>query len=84
MQKETNATASHVHEQEHSVLSTVLSTIPHSVFWKDCDLVYLGCNRVFAENAGLSSTNDMLDSPTSTCLGHAKKQSSSASAIGVC
>ena len=35
------------------MLRSVLDTIPTRVFWKDLDLVYLGCNRRFAEDAGL-------------------------------
>ncbi len=31
----------------------ILKTIPVSVFWKDCNLKYLGCNEKFAKDAGL-------------------------------
>jgi PAS domain-containing protein len=39
--------------QEH--LDTVMDNIPQAVFWKDRNLTYLGCNRAFAEDAGLAS-----------------------------
>lgn len=39
---------------KNQVLRHILETLPYSVFWKDQNSVYLGCNRLFAENAGLS------------------------------
>ena len=36
------------------LLQKVLDTIPQTVFWKDVNLNYLGCNQLFAENAGKS------------------------------
>jgi PAS domain S-box-containing protein len=36
-----------------ATLNLVLDTVPHSVFWKDTEGRYLGCNRVFSEVAGL-------------------------------
>jgi PAS domain S-box-containing protein len=42
------------------MLQLVLDTIPVRVFWKDHDLAYLGCNRLFAEDAGLLHTNDIV------------------------
>ena len=35
------------------MLRTVLDAIPARVFWKDRELRYLGCNRLFAGDAGL-------------------------------
>jgi two-component system cell cycle sensor histidine kinase/response regulator CckA len=37
------------------MLRMVLDTIPVRVFWKDRDSRYLGCNRLFAADAGLDS-----------------------------
>jgi PAS domain S-box-containing protein len=34
-------------------LQSILDTIPQRVFWKDRNLVYLGCNKAFAMDAGL-------------------------------
>lgn len=39
--------------EAQKILQTVLDTLPERVFWKDKDLNYLGCNRAFAEIAGL-------------------------------
>ncbi len=42
------------------MLQSVLDTIPVRVFWKDRDGFYLGCNRKFAEDAGLRSPADIV------------------------
>jgi PAS domain S-box-containing protein len=41
--------------QTQETLRTVLDAIPVRVQWKNRDSVYLGCNRRFAEDAGLNS-----------------------------
>jgi diguanylate cyclase (GGDEF)-like protein/PAS domain S-box-containing protein len=38
----------------------VINHIPHQIFWKDLDGAYLGCNTVFALNAGLHSTAEVV------------------------
>ena len=52
------------HEQQardaQKMLQLVLDTIPVSVFWKDCASVYQGCNRIFADDAGLRHTADIV------------------------
>lgn len=40
-----------------STLSGILNTIPVRVFWKDHEGRYLGCNNLFAEDAGLISSD---------------------------
>ena len=47
-------------EQAHQMLQTVLDTIPVRVFWKDKNLVYLGCNKLFAKDAGLEKPADLI------------------------
>ncbi|MBI2417764.1 MAG: PAS domain S-box protein [Ignavibacteriales bacterium] len=42
-----------------SMLNTVLDTIPQSIFWKSRDGFYLGCNKTFAESAGLLSPDEI-------------------------
>jgi PAS domain S-box-containing protein len=42
------------------MLRLVLDSIPQSLFWKDNKSTYLGCNRVFAEWAGLSGPDDVV------------------------
>ncbi|MGB3756674.1 MAG: PAS domain S-box protein [Rivularia sp. (in: cyanobacteria)] len=38
----------------------VIDNIPHSVFWKDRNSVYLGCNRNFAEDAGVGKPSNIV------------------------
>ncbi len=42
------------------MLQIVIDNIPQFVFWKDVNLVYLGCNRNFAKVAGLESHEDIV------------------------
>ena len=42
------------------ILDNVLSNVPHRVFWKNRDSVYLGCNKGFARDAGLSSPEEIV------------------------
>jgi PAS domain S-box-containing protein len=46
--------------ESQQMLRLVLDTIPVRVFWKDTKLQYLGCNRPFALDAGLSSPQEIL------------------------
>ena len=39
--------------ENRATLNLVLDTVPQSIFWKDRESRYLGCNRVFAAAAGL-------------------------------
>lgn len=56
-------------EQKHSeaalkgsrnLLSEIVENIPIRVFWKDLDSNYLGCNSLFAQDAGMASPNDVV------------------------
>lgn len=47
-------------EESRRMLQMVLDNIPVRVFWKDRDSVFIGCNRVFAEDAGLAGTEDIV------------------------
>ena len=38
------------------LLPLIMNNIPQAVFWKDRDLVYLGCNQAFADDAGFSTS----------------------------
>ncbi|MFK7960583.1 MAG: ATP-binding protein [Phycisphaerales bacterium] len=46
-------TAARGFEANRSMIDNVLRHIPYSVFWKDRDSVYMGCNERFAEIAAL-------------------------------
>ena len=46
--------------QSRNMLAHVLDSIPQSVFWKDRDSVFLGCNKVFAKAAGFDSPQEII------------------------
>ncbi len=46
--------------ESHNLLQSILDTIPARVFWKDRDLNFLGCNRPFAEDAGLDHPDQII------------------------
>ncbi|MDH4228976.1 MAG: sigma 54-interacting transcriptional regulator [Nitrospirota bacterium] len=50
----------HMLEQSRDLLQLVLNAIPVRVFWKDTNLVYMGCNRRFVEDAGLSGPEQIV------------------------
>jgi PAS domain S-box-containing protein len=41
-------------EESRQMLQMVLDNIPVRVFWKDRESTYIGCNQVFAQDAGLT------------------------------
>lgn len=43
-----------------TTLEGVLDTIPVRVFWKDTEGVYLGCNQLFAKDAGFEQSADVV------------------------
>jgi diguanylate cyclase (GGDEF)-like protein/PAS domain S-box-containing protein len=44
----------------HSLLKSVIDTAPMRIFWKDTNLRYLGCNPVFAKDAGMTSPEEVI------------------------
>jgi len=47
-------------ETNLELLPLIMDNIPQAVFWKDRDLVYIGCNQAFAEDAGLDSPEQII------------------------
>ncbi|MEJ2071253.1 MAG: FIST C-terminal domain-containing protein, partial [Syntrophobacterales bacterium] len=47
-------------EQSRNLLQLIIESIPIRVFWKDLDCRFLGCNTLFARDAGLSSPEQLL------------------------
>ena len=45
--------------ESQKMLSTVMDNIPQAIFWKDSNSVYLGCNKTFADHAGLKYPSDV-------------------------
>jgi PAS domain S-box-containing protein len=53
------------HAEEHfkesqQIIESIINSIPARVFWKDRNLFYLGCNTLFANDAGFSSPKDII------------------------
>jgi PAS domain S-box-containing protein len=46
--------------ESQQMLQLIMNTIPMSVFWKDKDSVYLGCNKAFIEECGLAKVDDVV------------------------
>jgi diguanylate cyclase (GGDEF)-like protein/PAS domain S-box-containing protein len=46
--------------EKESFLQLVLDNIPLSIFWKDVNSVYLGCNKKFVTDLGVGSVDDIL------------------------
>jgi PAS domain S-box-containing protein len=46
--------------ESQQMLQLIMNTIPMSVFWKDKDSVYLGCNQTFIQSCGLSHVNEVV------------------------
>lgn len=53
------STAKEELENSRSVLRAILDTLPVRVFWKDQDLKYLGCNQLFAGDAGKNAPEEL-------------------------
>ncbi len=47
-------------KESRAMLKMILDTIPQSVFWKDPDGKYMGCNQVFARNAGFEHPEQII------------------------
>lgn len=48
-------------ESRH-LLETIIDTAPMRIFWKDRNLRYLGCNTIFAKDAGARSVQEIIGS----------------------
>jgi two-component system, cell cycle sensor histidine kinase and response regulator CckA len=46
--------------ESRRMLQVVLNSIPARVFWKDKNLLYLGCNTSFAQDAGFEKPEDII------------------------
>lgn len=50
----------HLLHQSQQMLQLIIDNLPGSVFWKDRDLVYLGCNQSFATIAGVGTPQNII------------------------
>lgn len=46
--------------KSQAMLQLVMDNIPQSIFWKDKNLVFLGCNHNFARSVGMNSPEDIV------------------------
>jgi PAS domain S-box-containing protein len=46
--------------KNEAMLSSILNSVPQSIFWKSKDGVYLGCNEIFAKAAGFERPSDLV------------------------
>ncbi|GAB6193301.1 PAS domain-containing sensor histidine kinase [Desulfocastanea catecholica] len=60
--KDTLKVSEQKNKETYTFLQLVLDTIPVRLFWKDLSLHYLGCNRLFAQDAGLNSSETLIGS----------------------
>jgi PAS domain S-box-containing protein len=56
-EREQTEEALHASQQ---ITQGIINAIPARVFWKDRNLVYLGCNEAFARDAGFSDPKDII------------------------
>jgi PAS domain S-box-containing protein len=47
-------------QRSEQLFQLAIDNIPHSVFWKDRNSVFLGCNRNFAEDAGVGTPKNII------------------------
>ncbi len=47
-------------QRSREMLKRVIESFPHSIFWKNPDLRYLGCNQNFAREAGCEAISDVV------------------------
>jgi PAS domain S-box-containing protein len=52
--------AEEVLRESQQVIEGIINTIPVRVFWKDKNLVFLGCNALFAHDAGFNDPKDII------------------------
>ena len=46
--------------ESHNLLMTIIDTAPVRIFWKDQNLRFLGCNTIFAQDAGMSCPEELI------------------------
>jgi PAS domain S-box-containing protein len=47
-------------ENSQAILQGIINLLPIRVFWKDKNLIYLGCNKIFARDAGKNGPEDLI------------------------
>ena len=47
-------------KHQSNLLADIIAMIPYSIFWKDRQSRYLGCNATFAREAGLEDPEQVI------------------------
>lgn len=47
-------------KRQRDLFELVINSVPARIFWKDLDLVYMGCNYHFAQDAGYENPEDVV------------------------
>lgn len=47
-------------DESRELLRNIIDTVPVRIFWKDRDSNYLGCNKLFASDAGLKDQSELI------------------------
>ncbi|MFA6193086.1 MAG: MASE3 domain-containing protein [Sulfurimonas sp.] len=47
-------------KRESTLLKTIINAVPISIFWKDSESKYLGCNKIFANELNLTFEKDIV------------------------
>lgn len=47
-------------KDKNSYLYNIMNNVPHTIFWKNRESVFLGCNETFAQSAQLHSPEDIV------------------------
>ena len=47
-------------QNSEEVLEMLMNNIPNQVFWKNRDLIYMGCNHAFAEVTGMGDPSEVI------------------------
>ena len=47
-------------QKQKDLLTSIIEHAPMRVFWKDCESRFVGCNGLFAKDAGFSSVEDVI------------------------
>ncbi|MDQ3257597.1 MAG: PAS domain S-box protein, partial [Acidobacteriota bacterium] len=55
-----NKQAEEALQESRAMLQLIMDSIPQRIYWKDLNLVYLGCNRTFAKVSGFDSAEQIV------------------------
>ncbi|MDD2829734.1 MAG: MASE3 domain-containing protein [Sulfuricurvum sp.] len=60
--------------KEGILLKTIVNSIPMRLFWKDKESVYMGCNNLFAQDAGFQDASEIIGKRDDELVWHNQAQ----------